>query len=190
MLTESEQGILLKIAAGSIREGLAAGRALSVSAADYSGVLAEPGACFVTLHRHGDLRGCIGSLEAYEPLVVDTARNAFSAAFRDPRFPALQDSELASLDLEISVLGKPEPVSFTSQQGLVEQLEPGRDGLILEASGHRGTFLPSVWESLPEPRRFLDHLKMKAGLPADYWSDQVHIQRYHTQAFHTPFAEA
>ena len=137
----------------------------------------------VTLERRGQLRGCIGMLEAVRPLVRDIAENAFAAAFRDPRFPPLTIDELADLELHISILSPAEAVHFKSEQDLIEQLKPGIDGLILREGYRRGTFLPSVWEQLPDASQFLRHLKQKAGLPADYWSDSLKIFRYSTEMF-------
>ena len=111
------------------------------------------------------------------------AHNAFSAAFQDPRFPPLDDSETADLTLDISVLGTPEAMTFSSEQDLLRQLRPGVDGLIMEERGQRGTFLPSVWESLPQPVDFLRQLKRKAGLPESYWSDTLRVWRYTTETF-------
>ncbi|MGM0412763.1 MAG: AmmeMemoRadiSam system protein A [Pseudomonadota bacterium] len=146
--------------------------------------LTEPGAAFVTLQHDGDLRGCIGSLEAYRPLGEDVIANARAAAFRDPRFPPLQPAELPGLHVEVSVLTAPEPLPFNDETDLLDQLQPGVDGLILEAGArHRGTFLPAVWESLPEPQRFLAELRRKAGLPADYPLTETRLWRYTTHAF-------
>jgi AmmeMemoRadiSam system protein A len=183
MLERTEQRILLDLAWQSIQEGLATGRPLIVRVADFPATLQRPGASFVTLHRRGELRGCIGSLKTQQPLVRNVVDNAFNAAFRDPRFPPLEEPELVDLELEISVLGDPTGLSFASESDLLGQLEPGRDGLILEVDGHQATFLPSVWESLPEPRGFLEHLKLKAGLTAGYWSENLRVQRYRTQSF-------
>jgi len=182
-LGPDEQRVLLDLAWESIRHGLAHGTAARVDPLDYPPALQRPGAGFVTLHRGGALRGCIGHLEAIQPLVADIADNAFAAAFRDPRFPPLSEDELEDLELEISVLTPARPMQFTDEADLLRQLEPGRDGLILEDRGRRGTFLPSVWESLPEPALFLAHLKQKAGLPAGHWSDTLRVSRYRTQAF-------
>ena len=140
-------------------------------------------ASFVTLHRQGELRGCIGHLEGVQPLVVDVAENAFAAAFRDPRFPPLAEPELAGLALHISVLTPATELEFESEQDLVAQLRPGIDGLILQEGAARGTFLPSVWESLPDPHQFLAQLKRKAGLPSDHWSERIRVFRYETEAF-------
>jgi len=113
--------------------------------------------------------------------VEDVAENAFAAAFRDPRFPAISSSELADLDLHISILSPAEAMHFDSEQSLLAQLKPGLDGLILQDGYHRGTFLPSVWEQLPDAAEFLRNLKQKAGLPSDYWSDHLKISRYSTE---------
>ncbi len=183
MLSKQQRKQLLDVAWQSLRHGLARGRPTTLDPAAFDDRLSSPGASFVTLRRHGQLRGCIGSLEAHRPLVVDVAENAFAAAFRDPRFPPLTEAELEGLTLEISVLGHPEAMHFTSEQDLLRQLRPGIDGLILEDRGRRGTFLPSVWESLPRPGDFLRHLKLKAGLPENHWSDSLRVWRYSTESF-------
>lgn len=174
---------LLQLAESSIRYGLENGRPLPVQVEEYPPELQVQRASFVTLHRNGMLRGCIGHLQAVAPLVRDVADNAYSAAFRDPRFPPLTPPELESLEIHISILTPARPLEFSSEADLVARLRPGVDGLILEDGRHRGTFLPSVWESLPEPREFLRHLKHKAGLSPDYWSDTVRILRYETESF-------
>jgi AmmeMemoRadiSam system protein A len=140
-------------------------------------------ASFVTLNLHGELRGCIGHLDAVEPLVQDVADNAFSAAFRDPRFPPLGARELPAVRIHVSILTPSWPIEFSSERDLLAQLRPGVDGLILQDGSARGTFLPSVWESLPEPEQFLAHLKRKAGLPMNHWSDQLKVWRYETESF-------
>ena len=182
-LGPSERRILLDVARSSIRHGLDRGSRLEIDPADYPAALQAQRASFVTLHLEDELRGCIGHLEAVEPLVADVADNAFSAAFKDPRFPALRAAELAGLHIHISVLSPAEPMQFHSEADLLRQLRPGVDGLILEDGWARGTFLPSVWESLPEPREFLTHLKRKAGLPMSHWSDRLRIYRYTTESF-------
>lgn len=174
---------LLEVAMHSIREGLRTGHGLRLDSKDYPEELQARRACFVTLNNGGDLRGCIGHLEAVQPLVCDVAENAFAAAFRDPRFPPLNDSEVDAVDLHISVLTPATPVDFTTEQDLLRKIRPGIDGLIIEEGGHRGTFLPAVWQSLPDPRDFLRHLKLKAGLPVDHWSKAIRISRYQTEAF-------
>jgi AmmeMemoRadiSam system protein A len=182
-LNENQQRTLLDIARRSIEFGLQNGRALPIQSADFDEVLRSRAASFVTLHERGELRGCIGALKAYQPLVADVAEHAYAAAFTDPRFPPVTEAELAQLEISISVLGEPEPMRFTSEADLLHQLRPGQDGLILEDGRHRGTFLPSVWESLPEPGDFWRHLKLKASLPVDHWSDTLKVSRYTTFSF-------
>lgn len=145
--------------------------------------LAQDGATFVTLNLHGRLRGCIGSLEAHRALYDDVRHNAVAAAFRDPRFPPLGKEEFAEVQLEVSLLSTPEPVSFKSEADALARLHPGRDGVILEYGRSRATYLPQVWAQLPEPADFLGHLKEKAGLPADFWSDDIRLSRYNVQKF-------
>lgn len=180
---EERQQQLLDLAEDSIRHGLDYGRPLHPVAKDYPAIADEPGACFVTLHQHGDLRGCIGSLEAHQPLLEDVAHNAFAAAFSDPRFPPLRESELDGLEIEISLLTPATPMTFTSEANLLQQIRQGVDGLVMEEGRRRGTFLPSVWEQLPTKELFLRHLKQKAGLPPDYWSDTLKVSRYTTESF-------
>ena len=145
--------------------------------------LKEERATFVTLTIGGALRGCIGMLEACRPLVEDVAENACAAAFDDPRFEPLSKEEFDELDIHISVLSPPEEMTFVSEKDLLERVRPGVDGLILQEGGRRGTFLPSVWEELPDKELFLMHLKMKAGLPNTYWSDSLRVFRYTAEYF-------
>lgn len=175
-LQAHQRELLLETARASIRFGLDHGRPLPVKSDD--GLLQRPGASFVTLNLDGDLRGCIGSLQAHQPLLDDVAQNAFNAAFRDPRFPPVTARELDRLDLHISILSPTTPLQFSSEQDLLRQLRPGIDGLVLSDGYHRGTFLPQVWEQLPAPEEFLAHLKRKAGLPAHHWSPTLTVERY------------
>lgn len=145
--------------------------------------LSQPGATFVTLTQGGELRGCIGTLEAHRPLVDDLEHNARAAAFDDPRFPALSEAELARTRVEVSILSKPEPMRFTGEVDALAQLQPGVDGVILEAGWHRATFLPQVWEQIPRPAEFMAHLKRKAGLAIDYWSEDVRLSRYTVEKY-------
>jgi AmmeMemoRadiSam system protein A len=140
--------------------------------------LKEKRATFVTLTIDGDLRGCIGMLDACRPLAEDVAQNAVSAAFHDPRFPPLSRDEFDDLKISISVLSPPQEMTFSSEADLLEQIRPSVDGLILQEGFRKGTFLPSVWEELPEKEMFFEHLKLKAGLPAGYWSDTLCVSRY------------
>lgn len=140
--------------------------------------LQETGACFVTLTQQGRLRGCIGTLEAWRPLLDDLRSNAVAAAFHDPRFPRLASRELDRTTIEVSVLSPAEPMRFRSESEALAQLRPHHDGVILEYGRHRATFLPQVWEQLPEVVDFIAHLKHKAGLRVDFWHDGVRLSRY------------
>lgn len=148
--------------------------------------LDQPGASFVTLTRNGRLRGCIGSLEPWRPLGDDVASNAVSAATRDPRFQPVRLPELDALRIEVSVLSPREPIDFPDEAGAVAALRPGVDGVVLSHGRHRGTFLPQVWDQVPDPARFLDQLKVKAGLPPSWWDDDVRLERYTVQAWEEP----
>ncbi|MCP4657697.1 MAG: AmmeMemoRadiSam system protein A [bacterium] len=140
--------------------------------------LEEPGATFVTIRHRGALRGCLGSLEAQLPLIDDVQKNARAAASRDPRFPPLTPEELADTEVEVSLLSPLERVGFTSEEDALEKLGQGRDGWVLEYQSHTGTFLPQVWEALPQPQDFLRRLKEKAGLAASFWSPEIRLWRY------------
>jgi len=148
--------------------------------------LTQPGATFVTLTQHGQLRGCIGSLEAWRPLDQDVRANAKAAAFRDPRFNPLTRAEFDHTCVEVSLLTPAVPLAFTDEADAIRQMRAGIDGMILECHGRRGTFLPQVWESLPEPRQFFAHLKQKAGFAADFWSPDVKLYRYEVQKWKEP----
>lgn len=176
--SEDEKKILLEAADAAIKFGLEHGKCLSLDITKYPEKLQQKRASFVTLEINHQLRGCIGTLFAHQPLVLDVAHNAFAAAFQDSRFDPLSSAEYPLLTKHISVLSVPVPMQFDSEENLLSQLRPGIDGLFLSDQGRRGTFLPSVWESLPDPRQFLQHLKMKAGLPPSYWSDTIKIERY------------
>lgn len=182
-LLNEEKQICLRIARESISHGLSHGSALQVDLDGYENDLIQHLACFVTLHKKDNLRGCIGALEAYQPLIKDIAEHAFAAAFNDPRFPALESNELDLLQIEISVLGPSEKMIFTDEKDLLQQIRPNIDGLILEFGSHRGTFLPSVWQQLPDKKEFLNHLKVKANLSANWWDNSVSISRYETLSF-------
>lgn len=176
-----EAQLLLHAAKQSIQYGLMHRDIMPIQIHDYPDALQEVRGAFVTLHKNQGLRGCIGTLEPHLPLIADVVQNAFMAAFRDPRFPPLTAMEFPECNLDISILSRAEPITFASEADLLRQLRPGIDGLILSDLGHRGTFLPSVWEQLPDPQQFLQHLKNKAGLPASHWSKSIKVERYTTQ---------
>ncbi len=174
-MAERELGrALLTIARSAIGAQLGLGPVASAS----HGALGRPAATFVTLKHAGELRGCIGSLKALRPLGVDVRENAIAAAFRDPRFPPLAAIEFEATSVEVSLLSADERVVVVDEEDLIARLRPGVDGLVLECGRHRATFLPQVWESLPEPRGFVAALKRKAGLRGDFWSPEVNVSRY------------
>lgn len=182
-LADPHKERLREIARASIEYGLARGEPLPIDTAREPKPLSAPGASFVTLTRHGRLRGCIGSLEAQRPLAVDVSQNAFAAAFEDPRFEPLTPYEVEDLDINISVLSPPERLEVRSEEDLLRTIRPGIDGLILQRGARRATFLPSVWEDLPEPREFIRHLKMKGGWPPHVWYPDFECWRYETEYF-------
>ncbi|HKQ29158.1 MAG TPA: AmmeMemoRadiSam system protein A, partial [Burkholderiales bacterium] len=145
--------------------------------------LSRPGASFVTLHKNGELRGCIGSLDAVRPLASDVAQNALAAALRDPRFPALTAAEWPECAVEVSLLCAARPMRFADEADLFAQIKPGEDGLILEAEGRKATFLPQVWEAVPDKRAFLQELIRKAGLPKETPLARCAISRYRVMKF-------
>ena len=183
MYSDQDKHTLLKIARDSLVHGCEKHKPLSVNPKDYPVALQENKASFVTLHLKTELRGCIGTLEAHRPLAIDVTHNAFAAGFQDPRFHPISLAELDDIDISISILSKPEPMKFSSEKDLLKQIRPGVDGLILKEGLNRGTFLPSVWEQLPTVEEFLTHLKAKAGLPGNYWSDTIQLDRYITEEF-------
>ena len=182
-LSTSDRDTLKSIAWASIRQGLAGGGPLQVRPEVYPSRLSANGAVFVTLFKDGELRGCIGSLEARRPLVEDVAQHAWDAAFNDPRFPPVTAEELDTLDMHISLLVPPEPFPVRDEADLVSHLRSGIDGIILEEGSRRATFLPSVWSQLPDPRDFLTQLKRKGGWPAGYWSPRIKVWRYEVEEF-------
>lgn len=174
---------LLEVARVAIEFGLAQQQPPVVNPDHYLPSLRNPGANFVTLRIRNELRGCVGTLEAHQPLVQDVAQNAFNAAFRDPRFSPVTQVEYSLLDIHISILSPATAMKFSSEADLLHQLRPGIDGLILSENGRRGTFLPAVWASLPTAEEFFRQLKLKAGLPAHYWSPTLRVERYTTFSF-------
>jgi len=169
---------LMLLSALSIDYGLSNGKAFPVNLEDHPAALRTNGACFVTLKKKGELRGCIGSPQAYRPLVIDVAENAYRAAFEDPRFPKVEAQERETIDISVSVLSPQAPIVFKSEDELIAQLRAGTDGLVIEDGRMRALFLPSVWSQLPRREDFLRRLKIKAGMPPNHWSEQVRAWRF------------
>lgn len=176
----NERGeILLAVARAAISSALGVPQTADESAP----WLTEPGACFITLTLQGQLRGCIGSLEAHRSLLADIKSNAVSAALYDTRFMPLTAEELEITRIEISQLAPTQPMAFQDEADALSQLRPGIDGVVFEFGRHRSTFLPQVWEQLPDPRQFMAHLKLKAGLPDNFWDEGVKLSRYSVSKF-------
>ncbi|ADE12074.1 AmmeMemoRadiSam system protein A [Sideroxydans lithotrophicus] len=166
--------VLLGIARSSIAEAMGIGSAST----PHDEWLNEWGATFVTLTQGGELRGCIGTLQAHRPLAEDVRQNALAAAFRDPRFLPLAKHELEATECEVSLLSPAEAMEFRDEHDALSQLRPGIDGIVLEYGRYRSTFLPQVWEQLPQPHRFMAQLKRKAGLPDSFWAEEIRLARY------------
>ncbi len=177
-LTDPQRRLLLDLARASISHGLANGGPLRPDPEDFEEPLRRPLAVFVTLRLAAELRGCIGATAPIYTLVEDTAQHAYSAAFRDPRFSPLTRHEYDRLDISLSILSPPEPMRVVDEADLLRQLRPGVDGLILEAGDRRATFLPSVWDALPDRAEFVRQLKKKAGFPPRGWPAGMACSRY------------
>jgi AmmeMemoRadiSam system protein A len=183
-LLRRHRRVLLQVAEASIDHGLAHGEPPGLDPRRFASELRTTRATFVTLKRSGALRGCIGSLNAWQALIADVSHNAYRAAFGDKRFPPLTADEWHGLDLSVTLLSPAEPMRIRDEDHLLTQLRPGRDGLIIADGEHRPIFLPQVWGSLPEPRDFVTHLKVKAGLPADHWSATLAASRFAALSVH------
>ena len=180
-LAAAERGALRDLAWRALRIGLAVPW-IDVDLGALPPRLSEPGASFVSLHREGKLRGCMGRLEPTRPLAEDVVGNARAAAFFDPRFPPLATAELDGLELEISVLGASEPLAAADEADLLRRLRPGVDGLIVEAGGRRATFLPAVWRQIPAPGEFVGQLRKKAGIPERAAFERLSFRRYRVES--------
>jgi hypothetical protein len=177
----ASRDLLLHLAAAAIESGLASSSTLPPDARGLPAGLRREKASFVTLTIDGRLRGCCGALEPHQLLAADVWHNAQASAFRDPRFDPLQLEEWRHADLEIAVLSPLERVSSQSEPALLRELRPGVDGLVIAWHGRRATFLPKVWQTIPDPREFLLHLKIKAGWRDDFWATEVEAWRYETE---------
>ncbi len=169
---------LLTLAADAVTHAVSKGETLAIEPASYPKPLQLNGASFVTLKKDGMLRGCIGSLQAKQPLVVNVADNAHGAVARDTRFPTVAEDELEDLEVSVSVLSPLSKIEFESEDNLMAQLRPGTDGLVIAEEGRRSTFLPQVWEDLSESKDFLKNLKRKGGFDPGPLSESVKAWRY------------
>jgi AmmeMemoRadiSam system protein A len=184
-LSDEEKKILLQLARQALTDAVQGKGLAPLKLETFSEHLRQPGASFVTLTKRGNLRGCIGALEPYQPLVEDVREHAVAAAMDDYRFPQVRPSELPSIEIEISRLTMPTPLNYQTPDELLSKLRPGVDGVILRDGRRRATFLPQVWEKLPDPHDFLDHLCAKMGAPEDLWQRQLlDVSVYQVEEFH------
>ncbi len=184
-LTPQEKTMLLLEARQSIELTLTGKLLPPLILSAYSQSLQEKGASFVTLTLKGELRGCIGSLEAFQPLIADVREHAIDAAFKDFRFPPVQLAEFNQILIEISRLTPPQPLVYKEPKELPKKLKKGVDGVILRDGFQRATFLPQVWEQLPNAEEFLGHLCMKMGVPTNTWKQKkLDVSIYHVEEFH------
>lgn len=184
-LTESDKKILLQLARQTIERAVAGQARPKIELLNYSSRLQQDGASFVTLTRHGMLRGCIGALEAYQPLVQDVCEHAEAAALEDYRFSPVMLNEVNQLEIEISVLIPAVPFLYETADDLLKNLRPGIDGVVLHDGARRATFLPQVWEQLPDPEDFLNYLCAKMGSPGDLWRrKKLQVETYQVEEFH------
>lgn len=177
---------LLALARRSIAQGFTSATPLRVRLDAFATELREPAAVFVTLTQKGELRGCVGSLQARNALPQAVADAAFNSAFQDRRFERLGADELDQTCIEIALLSPLRELRVDSREALLHSLRPGIDGLLLEDRGRSATFLPKVWDNIGTPAAFVEQLMLKAGLPADHWSESLRVQRYRTRVFAEP----
>ncbi len=182
-MTDERGPLLLRIAREAVVEALGGPAPMRPAGPAW---LFEPGACFVTLHRGGVLHGCIGSLVPHRPLYDDVRANAVAAALDDPRATPLSLAGSEELEVEVSLLSALEPFPVADERDAVARLRPNVDGVVLRWGSRRGTLLPQVWESIPDPREFLAMVKLKAGLPAHFWASDVQLERYTVEKFCEP----
>lgn len=184
-LSPQERSVLLKIARQAMESAVRGEHPPAIALDELSLRLRQPGASFVTLTRRGQLRGCIGALEPQQPLALDVRDHAIAAALQDYRFPPVQPNELEDIRIEVSVLTLPQELEYETPQDLLHALRPGVDGVTLIDGWRRATFLPQVWEKLPDVEIFLNHLCEKMGAAADLWrAKKLRVQTYQVEEFH------
>jgi AmmeMemoRadiSam system protein A len=184
LLSDEEKKILLILARHTIDCVVNGKPTPQIDIAAFTLTLRENGASFVTLTKNGNLRGCIGTLEAYQPLVQDVCEHAAGSALEDYRFPPVQPKEVSLLKIEISYLNKPKPVVYERSEDLLEIIKPGVDGVILRDGTHRATFLPQVWQKIPLKEDFLSQLCLKMGVTSDLWRRKtLQVYTYNVEEF-------
>jgi AmmeMemoRadiSam system protein A len=184
-LTPVEKDVLLQQARQALEAGVRGQPLPPIDPSTLSPRLRQPGASFVTLTKRGQLRGCIGALEPYQSLVEDVREHAVAAALEDYRFPTVQPPELPEIQIEVSRLTLPQPFDYDRPEDLLQRLRPGVDGVIMRDGFRRATFLPQVWEKLPDPATFLSYLCDKMGASPDLWRHKkLEVLRYQVEEFH------
>ncbi len=184
-ISDPDRRFLLTLARQTIQDCVNGGPAPEIKPGGLSPVLQEPGASFVTLTIHGYLRGCVGALEPYQSLAEDVREHALAAAFQDYRFPPVQPNEINELEIEISYLTRPMKLDYEQPEDLAKLLRPNIDGVVLRDGGRRATFLPQVWEKIPDPQEFLEELCMKMGASPDLWRrKKLDVSIYQVEEFH------
>jgi AmmeMemoRadiSam system protein A len=183
-LTSEERSVLLHLARQSLEKAVKGEILPALDTNAIPSSLLAPGATFVTLTKRGELRGCIGALEAHQPLVEDVREHAVAAALQDYRFPPVQQEEISDIGIEISRLTTPQPLEYTGPDDLVSHLRPGVDGVVIRDGFRRATFLPQVWEKIPDPRVFLSYLCQKMGESPDLWMHKkLEVLTYQVEEF-------
>ncbi len=184
ILSAEDKQTLLQVARFSLVQAAGGKPIPEIDIRNYSRNLQNDGASFVTLTKAGDLRGCIGTLEAYQPLVQDVCEHARAAAIDDYRFPPVREHEVPQIKIEISYLTEPHPLDYQNSDDLITKLRPGIDGVVIRDGLSRATFLPQVWEKIPDPKEFLDHLCSKMGAPAHLWQmKKLNVSLYQVEEF-------
>ncbi len=184
-LSLEEQQTLLRMAREAMECSVRGKKLTPFDERSLSHHLREQGASFVTLTIHGQLRGCIGALEAHQPLAKDVREHAIAAALEDPRFPPVREDELSRIQIEVSCLTRPIPLEYEDAVELLSKLRPHTDGVILRDSGRRATFLPQVWEKIPDPAEFMDNLCYKMGVSDNTWRiKHLEVLVYQVDEFH------
>lgn len=185
MLSQADKNVLLHEAREAIESSLLGKYEIKVNLDEFSPELRILGASFVTLTKENELRGCIGAIEPYQPLVLDVREHAVAAALHDFRFPPVTISELDLILIEISRLTHPEPVVYSRPVELLEIIQPFVHGVIIRSGFRRATFLPQVWEKIPEPDRFISQLCIKMGVSSDWWrNNPIDVSIYQVEEFH------
>lgn len=184
-LSLEEQQTLLRMAREAMECGVRNKKLSPLDERSLSAHLREQGASFVTLTIRGQLRGCIGALEAHQPLATDVREHAIAAALEDPRFPPVREAELSTIQIEVSRLTRPLPLEYQDAADLLSKLRPHVDGVILRDGGRRATFLPQVWEKIPDPAEFMDNLCYKLGVSDNTWRiKHLTVLIYQVEEFH------